>query len=162
MLTEFDREILKRLQMNGRASYSDLAEELGIPRATLYRKVAALKKKRVIRGYAAILDPVKLGYRFLAFVLIRAKRTRPREGESSQVALAKELLKRSEAEEDFPWIEEAHIVTGAYDLLLKVWVGEWDDLTTFLTAQLPMYHDIEHTETVLVLRRVGERWGFRI
>lgn len=162
-LKDLDREILKRLQMNGRVSYSDLAEELGMPRATLYRRVEVLKKERVIRGYAAILDPAKLGYKFLAFVLIRARRMRPRGGESSQLCLAKELLKRSEAEEDFPWVEEAHIVTGAYDLLLKVWIREWDELTAFLTAQLPMYRDVEHTETILVLRQVQRHFrGIRI
>ncbi|HID90420.1 TPA: Lrp/AsnC family transcriptional regulator [Candidatus Bathyarchaeota archaeon] len=155
MFTRIDRAILRRLQEDGRVAYSELAEALGVPRATLHRRVKALEREGVIRRYTAVLDPTKLGYKFLAFVLIRARRTVPKEGESSQVTLARELLERSSAEADFPWIEEAHIVTGPYDILLKVWVREWDGLTTFLTAQLPAYEDIEHTETILVLNRVG-------
>ncbi|MFQ6084922.1 MAG: Lrp/AsnC family transcriptional regulator [Candidatus Bathyarchaeia archaeon] len=162
MLNEIDKAVLRKLQSNGRIARSILAKDLGLPRATLQRRIAKLEMERVIEGYTALLNPYKLGYKFLSFVLIRARRTRPSGGKSTQLQLAKELLKRGREGKDFPCIEEAHIVTGPYDILLKVWVRRWDDLTKFLTSQLPAYEAVEHTETILVLNRVGEHTELKI
>ncbi len=163
MLDNLDKAILEELQRNGRASISDIAKRIGRPRTTISERVSRLEREGIIKGYRAILDPQRLGYKFLAFVMLKVRRGVTFEGESNQEALAKRILEDTYNTPYLPYVEEAYIVTGAYDIILKVWAREWEELTRFLIRYLASIGDVVSSETFLVLETISrEKEGFPI
>lgn len=152
MLDELDLRILRILQNNARAKLADIARELGKPRTTIMQRMTRLKRLGVINSYRAILDPSKIGYKYSAIIMVKVRRgTRTL---MSQVEIAKRIVKECSTRKDLPFVEEANIVTGAYDIALKVWVREWKDLSKFLLNYLSMIEEVASTETLMVLEKV--------
>ncbi len=154
-MDELDKKILNILQRNGRIKWSQLAKELGKPRTTITERVYSLEKRKIIRGYSVNVDPSSLGYKFTAYILMRVKREKPVNGLSNQIVLTEKIVKDSLTKGYMPWIEDAQIITGPFDVLLKVRVKDWETLTNFLIVYLPQYESVEHTETMLVLYNVA-------
>lgn len=156
MLDELDRALLRSLASNARAPLSEVARRLNIARTTLSERLEKLEKEGVIKGYRVDLDLSKLGYRYLAFVLVKVRRGGLKGDKSNQEALAEKIVSECSSRKGLPWVEEAHIITGEYDLLLKVWAREWEELTKFLIKYMPEHPDVMQTHTMLVLKAVHE------
>jgi Lrp/AsnC family transcriptional regulator for asnA, asnC and gidA len=161
ILDSLDKEILRELQKNGRLQLSKLAEILNRPRTTVAARLSRLESDGVITSYRAVIDPVKLGFSLLAFVLISVRRSAPSGAKSAQVVLVEKILKDSDEDPRLPWIEEAFIITGHHDILLKVWAKDLKQLSYFLINYLPTHPDIAQTETMLVLELVSD-WRNRL
>lgn len=153
-MDDLDLAILRELQRDARASIADIARAIGKPRTTVANRLEKLMEEGVIKGFKPLLDFRKLGYHMTAFVLLKVRRTRPIAGKSNQLILVEKLIERGVF--DGVWIEEAHIITGQYDILLKLRAKSVDDLTRFLIVHLASYADVVHTETCLALITVGE------
>ena len=67
-LDRIDRGLLSRLQRNNRRRLRELAADVGISAPTCLRRIRRLESLGVIRGHAALLDPVRLGLAVTAFV----------------------------------------------------------------------------------------------
>src|SRR5918997_6575192 len=65
-LDALDRKILALLQRDGRRSFADLGREVGLSTPAVKRRVDRMEESGVIRGYAAVVDPSKLGLGFEA------------------------------------------------------------------------------------------------
>jgi DNA-binding Lrp family transcriptional regulator len=59
-----DREILRQLQAAGRLANVELAERVRLSPSSCLRRVRALERGGVIRGYHADIDPVAVGRGF--------------------------------------------------------------------------------------------------
>ena len=57
-----DYRILKELAANARASTAEISRETGIPQTTISQKIKAMERKKIIIGYRAELDFIKLGF----------------------------------------------------------------------------------------------------
>jgi Lrp/AsnC family leucine-responsive transcriptional regulator len=68
---EIDRAIVAALSEDGRLSYTDLAERVGLSVSAAHQRVRRLEQRGVIRGYAAKLDHESVGLPLTAFVAIR-------------------------------------------------------------------------------------------
>ena len=65
-IDEVDKKIISKL-CDGINSYKDLAEEMGLSRNTVYRRIKILKEKDVIKEETKIIaDLDKLGYTFIS------------------------------------------------------------------------------------------------
>jgi DNA-binding Lrp family transcriptional regulator len=64
-----DLTILKHLQEDGRLSFRELGRKLKIPHTTVFTRVERLKKKGVIKKFAAILHPHELGGQINVIIL---------------------------------------------------------------------------------------------
>lgn len=105
----FDRTdvaILESLQRNGRQSITDLARDVRMSNSAVTERMRRLEADGVIERYAAVVDPVRLGYPILAFVRLRYP--------SSDYTALHELLDRT------PEVVEAHHVTGDDCFIMKV------------------------------------------
>ncbi len=149
-------KILEMLQRNSKISLSKLSSMLGRPRTTVGERIAKLEREGYILGYKAIVDPRKLGYKYVAFVMLKVRRKVNIKGESNQEVLASKIMEDSRNNPSLPYVEEAHIVTGAYDLILKVWARSWNELTNFLIKYLASLEDVVWTETFLALRSISK------
>ena len=56
-----DRRILDVLQREGRISVTDLAERVGLSPTPCARRLRQLEESGLIQGYAAIVDPKRVG-----------------------------------------------------------------------------------------------------
>ncbi len=57
-----DYRILRKLAQDARFSTVQIAKRLKIPQTTVFSKIKNLEKKRIILGYRADIDYIKLGY----------------------------------------------------------------------------------------------------
>lgn len=68
MLEDVDARIAMELAADGRCSYTDLAERVGLSVSAVHQRVRRLEERGVIRGYAAVVDPEQLGLPLTAFI----------------------------------------------------------------------------------------------
>ncbi|MFF4952024.1 Lrp/AsnC family transcriptional regulator [Streptomyces chattanoogensis] len=101
-----DWRILDVLQRNGRAGYAELARAVNMSASAVTERVRRLEEAGVISGYAAVIDPERLGLPVLAFVRLRYP--------NGNYKPFHDLL------ENTPEILEAHHVTGDDCFVIKV------------------------------------------
>ena len=56
-IDEIDNQIVNLLLDDGRMSYSDIADRIGLSRTAIKTRVASLEKNGIIKGFKAIIDP---------------------------------------------------------------------------------------------------------
>lgn len=102
-----DRQLLKRLQEDGRATNASLAQAVSMAEAPTWRRVRQLEAAGAIRAYRAVVEPRALGYEVLAFVHVRFSSHDP----ELQRAFEEDVL-------EMPQVLWCHNVSGATDFLL--------------------------------------------
>src|SRR5919108_578445 len=70
-MEDLDRGIVRELGADGRLSYTDLAERVGLSVSAVHQRVRRLEQRGVIRGYTARLDSDALGLPLTAFISIK-------------------------------------------------------------------------------------------
>ncbi len=154
MIDELDREILRVLQRKPKAKISEIARLLGRPRSTIAQRVNKLEDEGVIKEYRAIIDHRKVGYKRSALVMVKIRKGI--KTYLTQDELAMKIVNDSVKNKNLPFVEEVLILTGAYDMALKVWIKEWNELSSFLLNYLSSMEEIESTETLMVLEKTPE------
>ncbi|GHE70607.1 transcriptional regulator [Streptomyces cellulosae] len=101
-----DWRILDLLQRDGRAGYAELARAVSMSASAVTERVRRLEEAGIIQGYAAVVDPERIGLPVLAFVRLRYP-TGNYKPFHDLVAVTPEIL-------------EAHHVTGDDCFVLKV------------------------------------------
>jgi len=69
-MDSLDKRTIEALCSSGRESYHQLAKKLGVTTSTVTHRVKALKEAGVLKGFRVIADIEKLGYEYMAIVLI--------------------------------------------------------------------------------------------
>ncbi|WP_435642840.1 Lrp/AsnC family transcriptional regulator [Streptomyces sp. H49] len=105
-LDAIDWRILDVLQRDGRISFADLARTVSMSASAVTERVRRLEEAGVISGYAAVVDPDKVGLAIMAFVRLRYP--------NSNYKPFHDLV------EAMPEILEAHHVTGDDCFVIKV------------------------------------------
>ncbi|ONI89885.1 AsnC family transcriptional regulator [Actinosynnema sp. ALI-1.44] len=67
-LEPLDQAIVRELAADGRCSFTDLAERVGLSVSAVHQRVRRLEQRDVIRGYTARLDADAIGLPLTAFV----------------------------------------------------------------------------------------------
>jgi len=145
-MDEIDALILSTLLDDGREAWSRIGDRVGLTGPAVAERVKRLEERRVIRGYAALLNPEAVGFPLLAFVAVTLETAHHRRAFLARVAALAE-------------IQECHHVTGEDDYLLKVRCRGPADLDRFLTEQLKGGPGVIRTRTQIVLRSEKESVG---
>ncbi|MEX0284394.1 MAG: Lrp/AsnC family transcriptional regulator [Paracoccaceae bacterium] len=144
-LDSFDRAILSILSQEGRISIADLARRIGLSKSPTQARLRRLEAEGVITGYRALTDPIRLGLDHVAFVEVRLTDTR-------EAALAAfNAAVRSIGE-----IEQAHMIAGNFDYLLKVRTGSMTDYRTVLAEKISTLPHVANTSTYVAMQAVKE------
>jgi len=133
------------LQKDSRLSFNRIAKELGISVGTAYNRIRGLEEKGVLRGYTAIIDPVKVGYQLTAIILIQAEGKHLMEVESEIARMGNVI--------------SVYDITGEFDVAVIARFKDRFDLNKFIKALLKMPY-VKRTVTNVVLNVVKE--DFRV
>jgi Lrp/AsnC family transcriptional regulator, leucine-responsive regulatory protein len=139
-LDEVDVQLLTLLQEDGRITNADLAKRVGLSPPSVLQRVRTLEKLGLIREYAALLDPDRLGLRItaLAMISLSLHQERPIEGFRKAV-------------QDIPEILECYHVSGEFDFLLKIVVKDMRAYEQLIRERLSKIKGIGQIKTSFVL-----------
>lgn len=136
MIDETDLEIIDELKKDGRASFSDIAEKLGIATSTVTGRFQKLEEKGVITGFSPKIDYEKLGFELTAMIDIKA--------ESGKIIETAENLESNTRVISF------FEVTGDTDMIIVSRFLDREDMNSFI-KELQQEEGIESTETNVIL-----------
>ena len=142
-LDRIDRELLMRLQQDGRTPIARLAREVSLTVTPTLERVRRLERRGYIEGYFARLDAAKLGLGLLAYVEVTLDRTTPDAFDRFKQAML--------AHEE---VMECHMVAGGFDYLLKVRVRDMDRYRRFLGDCIASVRGVQQTHTYFVMEEV--------
>jgi Lrp/AsnC family leucine-responsive transcriptional regulator len=136
-IDRLDARILDILQRDGRRTYADIGAEVGISAPSVHERVKKLEARGVISGYAARVDPARVGRGILAFTWV-----------SQAPGTASDDLTTDFAA--IPEVEECHHIAGEADYLLKIRALDTKDLERVIRILSNTRH-VNSTDTEIVL-----------
>ena len=144
-LDRFDRAILAVLAVEGRVSITELARRIGLSKSPTQARLRRLEEAGVVRGYRAIVDPIRLGLDHVAFVEVKL-------GDTGEHALAAFNAAVSRIAE----IEQAHLIAGNFDYLLKVRTADMRAYRRVLAERISTLPGVASTSTYVAMEAVKE------
>ena len=144
-LDEFDRKILSALADDGRMSIADLSRRIGLSKSPTQTRLRRLEKDGVITGYRALIDPIRLGKDHVAFVEVRLNDTREAALDAFNAAVAR-----------IGEIEQAHMIAGNFDYLLKIRTRSMTDYRAVLAEKISTLPHVAATSTYVAMQAVKE------
>ena len=148
-IDEKDLDILKLLQKNCRMTAREIAQTVDSPVTTVFAKIKRMEELGIIKEYNAVLDAEKLDRGTTAFILASVSYRSKEGAQQSQRKIAKEIAKFSE-------VQEVHIITGDWDILIKVKEEEVSAIGKFVIDKLRMVEGVEKTLTCMVFETEKE------
>jgi Lrp/AsnC family leucine-responsive transcriptional regulator len=132
-----DEQLIGVLRDNGRASYAELARQVGLSSPAVHERVGKLEAAGVITGYRAVLDPAAVGLPVTALISVI---------ESDAVDdTGVEVGLRA-----IPEVEDCWRVAGSEGYILKVRVADIPALEATIGA-LNKIRGVARTRTTVVL-----------
>lgn len=150
-LDEKDQAILTLIQENSKLTAKQIAKKVNAPITTVFAKIKRMEEAGVIKQYRAILSPDKLNLGTAAFILASVSYTTTKADgiPISQRDVAEEIAR-------FPEVQEVHIITGDFDLLVKLRAENVDAVGKFVVDKLRRIKGLEKTLTCMVFETVKE------
>jgi Lrp/AsnC family leucine-responsive transcriptional regulator len=144
-LDRFDRAILRALAGEGRLSITELARRIGLSKSPTQARLRRLEAEGVITGYRALVDPIRLGLDHVSFVELRLRDTR-------EAALAE----FNAAVRQIPEVEQAHLIAGNFDYLLKIRTQSMADYRRVLAEHISTLPHVANSSTYVAMEAVKE------
>jgi Lrp/AsnC family leucine-responsive transcriptional regulator len=110
VLEDIDARIVAVLAADGRCSYTDLAERVGLSVSAVHQRVRRLEQRGVIRSYAARIDSEQIGLPLTAFVSLTPIDPAAPDDYPQRLSV-------------LPEIEACHSVAGVESYIVKVRVA---------------------------------------
>ncbi len=151
-LDEKDLAILTLIQEDSKLTANQIAKKIGAPITTVFAKTKRMEEMGIIKQYRAVLDPEKLSLGTSAFILAQVSyRVMKDDNETpiTQRDVAEEIAR-------FPEVQEVHIITGDWDLLVKLRAENVDAVGKFVVDNLRRIKGLEKTLTCMVFATVKE------
>jgi len=145
MLDKKDSAILEQLMQDARKTTKAISSTLRIPRATVHDRIAKMEQKGLIRRYTAVPDYSMLDLGVMAFILV-------------QFEPDEDVSQRETAEEisSIPGIFEVHMISGEWDMLLKVRGSSMEDIGGLVIDRLREVRGVARTLTCACFTTVKE------
>lgn len=132
-----DKKILIHLLENGKQSISQIAENVGVTRQTVAKKLEKMRSSGLVSSFVPKLEPERFGLTTQAYIFMR-------EDPRSDLRKNDEEIIKS-----FPQVSEFHRIFGEYSSIIKVLVKDNTELTEFV-KKLHDLNAVRETETFIV------------
>ncbi|MBI2451647.1 Lrp/AsnC family transcriptional regulator [Candidatus Pacearchaeota archaeon] len=143
-LDKKDFQILQLLKENAKLTTSKISKKTAIPITTVHNRIKKLQKEGIIKNYTVKVDNKKLGNLISAYILINVDYSTIKKLNLTQLDLADKIKKH-------PNVQEADVITGQKDMIVKVNVKDMLELNKFISESLQIIPGIKQTETVVVM-----------
>ena len=144
-LDEFDLKIIAILGRDGRMTYTELAQRVGLSKTPCQQRVKRLVDSGLITGFRAIVDPAKLGLDHVAFTEVKLSDTR------------EDALRRfNAAVRQIPEVEECHMIASSFDYLLKVRTPDIRRYRIVLGEKISSLPHVASTSTFVAMETILE------
>ena len=144
-LDRFDRMILSVLASEGRISIADLARSIGLSKSPTQARLRRLEAEGIIRGYRALIDPIRLGLDHVAFVEVRLTDTREKALAAFNAAVAR-----------VGEVEQVHMIAGNFDYLMKIRTRSMSEYRAVLAEKVSTLPYVASTSTYVAMQAVKE------
>ena len=138
-----DTQIVDLLQRDARMTQQEIAKKVGLSQPSVADRIRKLEEAKVITGYAARVDPRKLGKDITAFIGVGIEHPKYFDGFAKKVMAMDEVL-------------ECHRVAGQESYVLKVRTANTGTLDRLLVESLRIIPGGTRTQTTIVLASVKE------
>lgn len=132
-LDDINRDLLDLLQLEGRMSYKDLGDRIGLTAPAVAERIRKLEDAGVIAGYRAVVDYAAIGFPILS--IIRLKAPTRAEGIDEKIAAIPNVIEASRVTGS-----ESHVIRARLrhmldleELLHDVW-EQGDTITNVVTS----------------------------
>ena len=146
-INEKDWEILALLKKDAKLKTQEISQRTGMPVTTVHNRIKKLEENGIITRYCAIVDNKKLGINIGAYVMINVEYRTPSGKKISQAELAKDIKKN-------PLVDEAGIVAGGTDIIIRIHAKNIDELNDFVINKLRDMDGVANTHTLVVLNEI--------
>jgi Lrp/AsnC family transcriptional regulator, leucine-responsive regulatory protein len=144
-LDNIDRNILRIIQREGRISFVELGERVGLSTTPCMERVRRLEREKFILGYGARLNPQKLEANLLVFVEISL--------ESKSASIFDDFRR---AAIKLPHVMECHLVSGDFDYLIKARISEMASYRKLLGDILLKLPGVRESKSYIVMEEIKE------
>ncbi len=142
-IDRYDLRILTELQREGRLSVVELAEAIGLSPTPCARRIKALESSGAIEGYAAVLNPRRIGLAVLAMVQVKLTE----HTDETVARFEKEIALLDE-------VTHCYALTGSYDFVLQVYGKDLDSLSNVVLKRLLRIPNVRDLQSSVVLETV--------
>ncbi len=140
-------KLLKILDENARISTDKIAVMLDTSEESVEAAIAEYEKKGVIRGYKPLLDYNKIDVQYVE-AIIELKVTPKRDFGFEEIA---------EKISSYPEVDSVYLMSGGYDLHVKVVGKTFKDIALFVAQRLAVLEGVVSTATHFMLSKYKER-----
>ncbi len=138
-----DRELLTLLQEDSKWTTKEYANRLGLSTTAVYERIKRLEKAGVIRKYVALVNKSKVNKAFMVLCHVKL------------IQHIKEYVLQFEREVvQLEEVSECYHISGDYDYILKVNVGDIEAYREFMVTKLTAIKNIGSTQSSFVINEV--------
>jgi len=142
-LDRFDARILSALQRDGRLTVVELADAIGLSPTPCARRIKALESSGTIEGYAAVLNPARIGLSVMAIVQVKLTE----HTDETVARFEKEIALLDE-------VTSCYAMTGSYDFILEVYGRDLESLSNVVLKKLIRIPNVRDLQSSVVLATV--------
>lgn len=146
-LDKLDRHILRSLQANGRVTYDQIADEVGLSPSAVLRRVRRLEESGVIDRYVALVKPSAVGLGLIAYVNVRLEK-------HAGAAKRNPMDEFRASVMGWPEVVECAALTGEMDFLLRLVVADMAAYSRFMMDTLLRHPSVQDCKTSFVMDKV--------
>jgi Lrp/AsnC family transcriptional regulator, leucine-responsive regulatory protein len=146
-LDKQDKQILRNLQANGRATFDQIGDAVSLSPSAVLRRVKRLEDSGVIDRYVALVKPAMVGLGLMAYINVRLEKH-----SQSHKRNPMDLFRASV--QTWPEVVECVALSGEMDYLLRVIVGDMNAYSRFVMDTLLKHPSVQDCKTSFVLDSV--------
>jgi len=143
---KMDAKILHLLAQDGRMSWRDLADRIGLSLTPTLRRVRRLEEAGIISGYSARFDEQRLGFGITMYVMVTLEK---------QTEETLKVFERRVA--DVPEIMSCYLMTGEADYILRIVVSDLQSYQRFMLDVLTRIPGVSRIQSALAIKPVFQR-----
>lgn len=138
-LDELDRRLIYELRMDSRKSVRELAKSLAESPSTIYNRRKRLEDKNIIKRFSINLDYNQINLGTSVYFLVKVKWM----DDITSKTVAEALKEKN-------YVFQVSLISGKYDILVKVRLPSMDAVPNFVWEELRTINGIEEVEQMQI------------
>lgn len=146
-LDKLDAQILRKLQQDGRATYDQIADAVGLSPSAVLRRVKRLEDAGVIDKYVALVNPQAVGLGLIAYIHVRLEK-------HADNAKRNPMDQFRASVQAWQEVVECDALTGEMDFQLRLVIADMSAYSRFIMDTLLKHPSVQDCKTSFVMDRV--------